>query len=115
MGLLAWRLTAIRFPEHRYVTLGGVAIVPHLEPYHFLLAGSTGTGKTTLIDEALSTLIPRGDRCVICDPNGHHLSRFWRDGDTVLNPFDRRSPSVGCRCGRPRRICVGRAGSTGNG
>jgi hypothetical protein len=74
------------------MTLGHVAIPSHLEPYHFLLAGSTGTGKTTLIDEALSTLIPRGDRCVICDPNGHHLSSFWREGDTVLNPFDRRSP-----------------------
>lgn len=74
------------------VTLGGVGIPPHLEPYHFLLAGSTGTGKTTLVDEALSTLIPRGDRCVICDPDGHHLSCFWQPGDLILNPFDRRSP-----------------------
>ena len=76
----------------RLMTLGGIGIPPQLEPYHFLLAGSTGTGKTTLVDEALSTLIPRGDRCIVCDPNGHHLSRFWKEGDTVLNPFDARSP-----------------------
>lgn len=74
------------------VTLGGVQILRELETLHFLLAGSTGTGKTTMIDEALSTIIKRGDRAIICDPNGHHLSRFYRDGDVVLNPFDRRSP-----------------------
>lgn len=73
------------------VTLGGVGIPYRLEPYHFLLAGSTGTGKTTLLDEALSTIIPRGDRVIVCDPNGHHLSNFHQDGDVVLNPFDRRS------------------------
>jgi hypothetical protein len=76
----------------RLMTLGGVGIPSYLEPYHFLLAGSPGTGKTTLVDEALFTVIGRGDRCVICDPNGHHLSQFWREGDTVMNPFDRRSP-----------------------
>lgn len=74
------------------ITLGGVPILSELEALHWLLAGSTGTGKTTLVDEVLSVAIPRGDRIIICDPNGHHLSRFAHAGDTVLNPFDRRSP-----------------------
>lgn len=74
------------------VTLGGIQIPGELETLHFLLAGSTGTGKTTMIDEALSTISARGDRVIICDPDGYHLSRFYRDGDVVLNPFDRRSP-----------------------
>lgn len=74
------------------ITLGGVAIPSDLEVLHFLLAGSTGTGKTTLVDEMLAAAIPRGDRVIICDPNGHHLSRFARSGDKVLNPFDKRSP-----------------------
>lgn len=74
------------------ITLGGVPLPFLLEPLHVLLAGSTGTGKTSLIDEILSTAIPRGDRVIVCDPNGHHLSRFARSGDVVLNPFDRRSP-----------------------
>jgi len=73
------------------ITLGGVEVPSDVEPYHFLLAGSTGTGKTTLIDEALSLLIERGDRAIVCDPNGHHLSHFWQEGDCVLNPFDRRT------------------------
>lgn len=74
------------------ITLGGVPLPFHLEPLHQLLCGSTGTGKTTLTDEILSVVVPRGDRVIICDPAGHHLSRFWNTGDTVLNPFDWRSP-----------------------
>lgn len=74
------------------ITLGGVPLPKEAENLHTLLAGSTGTGKTTLVDEVLSTAIPRGDRIIICDPNAHHLSRFAKNGDTVLNPFDRRSP-----------------------
>lgn len=74
------------------ITLGGLAVPIETEPLHFLLAGSTGTGKTTLVDEVLSIAIPRGDRVIICDPNGHHLSRFAQAGDTLLNPFDRRAP-----------------------
>lgn len=74
------------------ITLGGVPLPSELETLHTLLAGSTGTGKTTLVDEILSVAIPRGDRVIISDPNAHHLSRFSQTGDTVINPFDRRSP-----------------------
>lgn len=92
MGLLNTLLGGFTPARSQSVTFGGVAVPASLECYHFLFAGSTGTGKTTLLDEGLSAIIPRGDRCVICDPNGHHLSRFWQAGDTVLNPFDKRSP-----------------------
>jgi type IV secretory pathway TraG/TraD family ATPase VirD4 len=94
MGLLKTLLGGLMpadAPSTR-LTLGGVEIEPRLEPYHFLLAGSTGTGKTTLVDEALATIVPRGDRVIVCDPDGHHLACFHREGDVVLNPFDRRSP-----------------------
>lgn len=74
------------------ITLGGSAIPFLVEPLHFLFAGSTGTGKTTAISEILCHAIPRDDRVLICDPAGHHVSRFWKKGDTILNPFDRRSP-----------------------
>lgn len=91
MGLLNTLLSGFT-PVPKLSTIGGIELPAALEPYHLLLAGSTGTGKTTLLDELLRTVIPRGDRAVICDPNGHHLSRFWKPGDTVLNPFDKRSP-----------------------
>ena len=62
------------------------------EPNHLLLAGSTNTGKTTAIDELLRCALARGDRVIVIDPNGHALTRFGRKGDTLLNPFDKRSP-----------------------
>ncbi|MET3138207.1 type IV secretory pathway TraG/TraD family ATPase VirD4 [Undibacterium sp. GrIS 1.2] len=74
------------------ITLGGVPLPKESENLHCLLAGSTGTGKTTLVDEILSIAIPRHDRVIVCDPSAYHLSRFAQAGDTVLNPFDRRSP-----------------------
>ena len=73
------------------LTLGGIAIEPRLEPLHWLLAGTTGTGKTTAIEEMLTGIIARGDRAIVCDPQGSYLSRFGQEGDCVLNPFDCRS------------------------
>jgi Type IV secretion-system coupling protein DNA-binding domain len=78
--------------ERESITLGGVPLPATLETLHHLFVGSTGTGKTTLVDEVLSVAIPRGDRCIIVDPNGHHLSHCYREGDVILNPFDARSP-----------------------
>lgn len=74
------------------VEVAGVPIPLGCEATHFLLAGSTSSGKSTAIDELLATALARGDRCVVVDPNGHALARFARTGDLLLNPFDRRSP-----------------------
>jgi len=73
------------------LTLGSVAIDQCHEPLHWLLAGTTGTGKTTAIEELLRGIIARGDRVIVCDPQGSYLSRFGREGDCLLNPFDFRS------------------------
>lgn len=78
--------------EREPITLGGVSLPAHNETLHTLLAGSTGVGKTTLMDEALNAIVKRGDRAIVVDPGGHHLSLFGRPGDVVLNPFDQRSP-----------------------
>ncbi|HEY6644505.1 type IV secretion system DNA-binding domain-containing protein [Povalibacter sp.] len=75
----------------RLLTIGDIEVPFEVEPHHFLPIGSTGTGKTITIDEMLCTVIDRGDRVIVCDPNGHHLSKFYRDGDAVMNAFDRRS------------------------
>lgn len=74
------------------IELAGIAVPLDCEPQHFLLAGSTGTGKTTATDELLAGALARGDRCIVVDPSGHALARFGRKNDTVLNPFDKRSP-----------------------
>jgi type IV secretory pathway TraG/TraD family ATPase VirD4 len=72
------------------LTIGGVRMDREQEPLHLLLAGSTGTGKSTAVAELLDGITARGDRAVIVDPNGSYLRHFWTTGDVVLNPFDNR-------------------------
>ena len=74
------------------VAIAGVPIPHGCESGHFLLVGSTGTGKTVAADELLAGALARRDRCIVVDPNGHALALFGREGDIVLNPFDVRCP-----------------------
>lgn len=73
------------------LTLAGIPLPREIEPLHWLLTGTTGTGKTTAISELLDGTRARGDRCIICDPNGGYLAHHAQDGDRLLNPFDSRS------------------------
>jgi len=75
------------------LTVAGIELAPHDETKHFKFIGTTGTGKSTAIQEVLSAALKRGDRAVIADPDGGYLARFHdaRRGDVILNPFDQRS------------------------
>ena len=73
------------------ITLAGVPIPRHLERLHFLIGGTTQSGKSVTITEMLAGALHRGDRIIVADPNGDYYSRFGETGDIVLNPFDRRS------------------------
>lgn len=73
---------------------GGVPVPHGAEPYHFLIAGSTGAGKSVAITSLLDTLRKRGDTAIVVDSGGEFMSRYWReDTDFVLNPFDDRCAS----------------------
>ncbi len=75
------------------ITLAGRVVPAQDETKHFKLIGTTGTGKSTAIQEILNAALARGDRAVIADPDGGYLKRFYEParGDVVLNPFDERS------------------------
>src|ERR1700722_20138617 len=75
------------------ISLAGTPVPAQDEAKHFKLIGTTGTGKSTAIQEILAGALARGDRAVIADPDGGYLRRFYRPdrGDVVLNPFDKRS------------------------
>jgi hypothetical protein len=79
--------------SHAGITLAGTPVPAQDETKHFKLIGTTGTGKSTAIQEILTRALARGDRAVIADPDGGYLQRFYRPerGDVVLNPFDSRS------------------------
>lgn len=73
------------------IVIGGVRIPRELEAQHFLVTGTTGTGKTQIINAMLRTIRKRGQRAIIADPGGGFYSRFAQPGDKLFNPFDRRT------------------------
>lgn len=84
------RLT--RQPRRRgvQIALASVPVPSDAESTHFLMVGSTGTGKSNAQSEMLAGAMARGDRTIVVDPNGETLARYMRDGDRILNPFDAR-------------------------
>lgn len=61
------------------------------ESLHFVALGTTGTGKSTAIKELIHTSKIRGDRHIICDPDGSYFNDFGAYGDSVLNPLRENS------------------------
>ena len=72
------------------ITLAGFPLTREDEVKHFKVIGTTGTGKSTAIQELLGAALARGDRAVIADPDGGYLRRFYNParGDVILNPFE---------------------------
>lgn len=73
------------------VNIGGVTIPRMLEAQHFLISGTTGAGKTQVINGMLRSIRKRRNRAVIADPAGGFFARFGQPGDVLINPFDKRS------------------------
>ena len=75
------------------VTLGGVPVPFADETRHFKMVGTTGTGKSTAIEELLGGALARGDRAVLADPDGGYYRRYFDRyrGDVILNPSERQS------------------------
>lgn len=77
------------------IFIAGVGVPRRLENRHFLLAGTTGSGKSQAFYQIAEVARQRGDAAVIADVNAEMLGRFYNPerGDTILNPIDARSES----------------------
>lgn len=73
--------------------IAGIPMLKDTENLHVLVNGSPGSGKTTTLLELLKTIRARGDRCICYSPSGDFIEWFFRNGDTLLNPFDARCPT----------------------
>ena len=80
-------ITRERAPQLR---IAGIPIPTKTEKEHLSVTGSTGSGKSQAIAEYIESALARGDRIICIDPNGGFMQHFYRDGDTILNPFDER-------------------------
>lgn len=74
------------------ITIAGVPIPAECEPLHFLVSGSTGSGKSVAISEILDGANERADRALIADVGGQFCERFFDKsrGDIIINPLDAR-------------------------
>lgn len=77
------------------VFIGGCGIPKRLEARHFLLSGTTGSGKSMAFYQIATVARRRGDAAVVADINAEMLGRFYdpERGDAILNPVDFRSES----------------------
>jgi len=82
------RLTREKTPQ---VEIGNIPVPTSVEKTHILVGGSTGTGKSVVIRGLVYSGLLRRDRFIICDPNGDLVSKFYQEGDRILNPYDSRS------------------------
>lgn len=81
----------MREKKKTYLEFGGVPFPIDAEPYHTLIAGSTGSGKSVAIKRLLDKLRARGDTVILVDSGGEFLARYWDENvDYVINPFDDR-------------------------
>lgn len=83
------RVRAAKVPT--YLELANVPIPIDAEPYHFLIAGSTGTGKSVAINTFLNQIRARGDTAIVVDSGGNFVAQhFDPKNDFVFNPYDDR-------------------------
>lgn len=77
------------------VELATIPMPTRLETFHTLLNGATGSGKSVVLRALAFSILKRksvaGDRMIFIDPNADMLTKFYRDGDVILNPYDSRT------------------------
>ncbi len=73
------------------IKIGDVPIPEDDEFKHITATGTTGAGKSQLVQSLLRQARAQGDKVLVFDPGAEFLSGFYKDGDTILNPFDMRS------------------------
>lgn len=71
--------------------LGEIAIPRIFEALHFLIAGTTGSGKTLAFHQLMQPARAT-DAAIVADVGGTFVSKYFRDGDVILNPLDERCP-----------------------
>lgn len=78
---------------HGKSKLGIVRIPRHEENSHFVLAGDSGTGKSSLMRQILTQVRERGETAVVYDPALEFTPQFFDPNrDVILNPTDQRMP-----------------------
>jgi len=75
-----------------------IEIPQEFQSTHFFAIGSTGTGKTSLINHYLSHIRGNNEKAIIVDINGEYYKKFGKKNDVILSATDSRSPKWDFSC-----------------
>lgn len=84
-------LKSITNENRKQLVFAGIPVPKKLETLMFLVIGSTGVGKSVCIGQYIDSALKRNDRVIVIDPDAGFMSRYYQDGDVILNPFDVRT------------------------
>ena len=74
------------------VIISGLPLVKDSETQHILLTGTTGAGKTNMLNELLPQIRRQKNRAIIFDITGEFVDRFYNpETDKILNPLQKDS------------------------
>lgn len=74
------------------IQISGLPLVKDSETQHLLVTGTTGAGKTNMLNELLPQIRLRRDQAIIFDVTGEFVDRFFNpDTDLILNPLQEGS------------------------
>jgi type IV conjugative transfer system coupling protein TraD len=74
------------------IRIGGLPLVKDTETQHILLTGTTGSGKTNMLNELLPQIRLQKQRAIIFDVTGAFVDRFFNPAtDIFLNPLEQNS------------------------
>lgn len=73
-------------------SIGKMPLVKDMETRHFLVTGSTGSGKTNLFHNLLPQVEKLGQPAIVIDQTGEMIAKYYNPerGDIIFNPFDSR-------------------------
>jgi type IV conjugative transfer system coupling protein TraD len=74
------------------IRIGDLPIVKDSERQHMLVSGTTGSGKTNLLNELIPQIRSRNEKAIIVDMTGSFVQQYFNpETDVLLNPFDERT------------------------
>lgn len=71
--------------------LANVPIPQNVEYQHFMITGTTGSGKSNALHHLLTQIREQGEQAIVVDTTAGMLARFYNPSDIILNPLDARS------------------------